>query len=169
MSERYGIKLIKAKMKKIASLFLLVVISLSCTTDVTKNDPAFEGLKDDFRWRAKSMYAELTPNQHIKLIGITQYETLTLTTTNKIPLTYNLGLDDGVTATFEDSDSGVTYSTGAGFGDGIIVIKEFDEIQMTISGEFRFNAINTEDNPAGGPMLNFQHGVFYKVPVIPSL
>lgn len=158
-------------MKKIASLFLLVIISISCVTDVTKNDPAFEGLKDDVRWRAGLKYAELPPNQHVRIIGQTQFEKLTLTMTNKTPGTYTIGLDNNVKATYEYTvgDETVTYTTGPGVGDGIIKIIDYDPIKMTITGEFRFNAINVAENPLGGPVVNFQHGVFYKVPVQPAL
>ena len=37
----------------------------------------------------------------------------------------------------------------------------------TITGNFKFNAINTTGNPLGGEQVNFQYGSFYKVPVIP--
>lgn len=38
----------------------------------------------------------------------------------------------------------------------------------TVSGNFKFNAINTSGNPLGGEQVNFQYGTFYKVPVIPA-
>lgn len=156
-------------MKKIASLFLLVLVLFSCTTDVTDNDPALEGLKNDVRWRGLAIHAELLPNLHLRIIGETQYEKLTLTTTNKTPATYTIGVNNNVTATFENSLDGVTFTTGAGVGDGIIEITEYDEFQMTVSGNFRFNAVNADDNPAGEHIVNFQHGVFYRVPVVPAL
>ena len=156
-------------MKKIASLLLFVAVSLSCTTDVTRNDPALEGVKDGDRWRARDIHAELLPNQNLRIIGQTQYETITLVTTNKIPMTYTLGIDTAVTATFHDSSTDLTYATGFNSGDGEIVIKNYDPIQMTVTGTFRFNAPNVGDNPAGGPTLNFQYGNFYKVPFIPAL
>lgn len=48
------------------------------------------------------------------------------------------------------------------------------EVQITeylgdsISGNFKFNAINATGNPLGGEQVNFQYGTFYKVPVIPA-
>ena len=36
----------------------------------------------------------------------------------------------------------------------------------TISGSFKFNAINSNGNPSGGEQVNFQYGTFYKVPVL---
>jgi hypothetical protein len=38
----------------------------------------------------------------------------------------------------------------------------------TVSGNFKFNAVNVSGNPLGGEMVNFQYGTFYKVPVLPA-
>ena len=52
---------------------------------------------------------------------------------------------------------------------GQIVITEYDDINKTVSGTFKFNAINVNNNPAGGPILNYQYGTFYKVQIFPNL
>ena len=52
---------------------------------------------------------------------------------------------------------------------GEIQITNFDNVNMTVSGKFKFNAANTNNSPFGGPILNFQYGEFYKVPIYPSL
>lgn len=52
---------------------------------------------------------------------------------------------------------------------GEIQITEFDNENMTVSGKFKFNAANANNNPFGGPILNFQYGEFYKIPIYPSL
>ena len=38
----------------------------------------------------------------------------------------------------------------------------------TVSGNFKFNAINSTGNLAGPEIVNFQYGTFYKVPVLPA-
>ena len=38
----------------------------------------------------------------------------------------------------------------------------------TVTGTFKFNAINANNNPLGPEMVNFQYGTFYKIPVIPA-
>ena len=38
----------------------------------------------------------------------------------------------------------------------------------TISGKFKFNAISTNQNPLGNPVVNFQFGEFYNVPIVPQ-
>ncbi|MEC4004023.1 DUF6252 family protein [Flavobacterium sp. SUN052] len=47
-------------------------------------------------------------------------------------------------------------------------IKITENTGDTISGEFKFNAINTNGNPSGPELVNFQYGTFYKVPVLPA-
>lgn len=50
---------------------------------------------------------------------------------------------------------------------GEIKITEYDAVNFTVSGKFKFNAANSNDNPFGGPILNFQYGEFYKIPIFP--
>jgi len=52
---------------------------------------------------------------------------------------------------------------------GIIEITDYDEINQTVSGTFKFNATNVNNNPLGGEILNYQNGTFYKVPIYPEL
>ncbi|WP_333599226.1 DUF6252 family protein [Flavobacterium sp.] len=52
---------------------------------------------------------------------------------------------------------------------GEIEITEYDNLTMTVSGKFKFNAANANNSPFGGPILNFQYGEFYRVPIYPSL
>jgi hypothetical protein len=158
-------------MKKIASLLLILIAFNSCTTDVTHNDPSLQGLKDGELWRASLSYAELSTSGGITIIGVTQHETVTLSTVSKNPGTYVLGQNTVNRAGFEVANSGdeLSYSTGTGTGDGQIKIDEYDPEAMTITGTFRFNADNVTDNPEGGEVLNFQEGHFYKVKVVPAL
>lgn len=51
---------------------------------------------------------------------------------------------------------------------GEIKITEYDATNFTVSGTFKFNAANSNGSPFGGPILNFQYGEFYKIPVLPS-
>ena len=52
---------------------------------------------------------------------------------------------------------------------GEIKITDYDQTNFTISGTFKFNAANTNGSPFGGPILNFQYGEFYKIPIYPSI
>ena len=64
-----------------------------------------------------------------------------------------------------DSNGTITFATGNGIGDGQIEITEYDVVNNTVSGTFKFNAENIYNNPLAGAVLNFQQGVFYKVPI----
>jgi hypothetical protein len=52
---------------------------------------------------------------------------------------------------------------------GEIKITEHDNVNFTVSGKFKFNAANSNGSPFGGPILNFQYGEFYKIPIYPSI
>lgn len=47
---------------------------------------------------------------------------------------------------------------------GEIVITGYDGVSKIISGTFKFNAVNVDNNPLAEPTLNFQYGNFY-IPV----
>lgn len=52
---------------------------------------------------------------------------------------------------------------------GEIEITKYDEVKMTISGKFKFNAVNSNNNPFGGEVVNYQFGEFYNVQIYPSI
>ena len=155
-------------MKKIISLLVIAFVFASCSEEISRNNPAFEGLKDNVIWRAGGATGTLAANGFVTISGGLQFETLTLHTNSAQPQTYQLGVNNQSrvvftsTAGFEE----VTYTTGTGVGNGQIIIEEYDEAGRTISGTFRFNAINTEDPD---DVLNFQEGIFYKVPIYPAV
>jgi hypothetical protein len=50
---------------------------------------------------------------------------------------------------------------------GEISITEYDQVNFTVSGKFKFNAANSNGSPFDNPILNFQYGEFYKIPILP--
>jgi len=50
---------------------------------------------------------------------------------------------------------------------GEIEITNYDSVNLTVSGKFKFNAVNVDNNPFGLPVENFQYGEFYEVPILP--
>jgi hypothetical protein len=80
---------------------------------------------------------------------------------------YPLGTSTSKTASYvlTDSNGTTTFTTGTGIGDGQIIITDYDAIENTVSGSFKFNAENIYNNPLAGAVLNFQQGIFYKVPI----
>jgi len=140
---------------------------LSCEEDVSFNNPSVQGTKNNVFWRALDSKATLGSNGSVVIEAYTGYDILTLKTTSTTVQSYSLGNSNSKTAVFEiTEDTGkITYTTGITIGDGEIIITDYDDVNKTISGTFKFNAENTDSNSAGEPVLNFQHGVFYKVPV----
>lgn len=155
-------------MKKIVSLFILVFVFSSCEEDVTFSNPAVQGLMDNVLWRAIDFKATTDINGALKIEAYTQNQVLTLRTTSRNVGVYTLGETSNRSATFttEFDDVELLYTTGVGVGgDGEIVINEYDAVTGSVSGTFRFNAINVDENPLGGEVLNFQKGVFYNLKV----
>lgn len=154
-------------MKKQA-LFMIVLFSLiSCTEDIRLNNPSFQGLKDNVFWRAIESKASVGPGGSLTIEAYSGNEVITLKTTSTAAQTYYLGTSTSKTAAYvlTNSEGAVTFTTGFGIGEGQIVITEFDATSNTVSGTFKFNAENIYNNTLAGPVLNFQQGVFYKVPI----
>lgn len=77
----------------------------------------------------------------------------------------------GDVVTVAGGNSNCTFSIVNGIlSNGEIEITEFDNVNMTVSGKFKFNAVKTNsNNPSGDDLLNYQYGEFYKVPIYPSM
>ncbi|SDV99921.1 DUF6252 family protein [Flavobacterium degerlachei] len=154
-------------MKK-SILFVIVLFSLiSCTEDVRFNNPSFQGVKDNVFWRAIESKATLNSNGSLVIEAYSGNEVITLKTTSMVEQLYPLGTSTSKTASYvlTDSNGTTTFTTGTGIGDGQIIITDYDAIENTVSGSFKFNAENIYNNPLAGAVLNFQQGIFYKVPI----
>ncbi|WP_396184955.1 DUF6252 family protein [Flavobacterium sp.] len=156
-------------MKKQLLFIFLLFAFISCTDDVKFNSPSFEGRKDNVFWRAVDSRAILASNGSLSIEAFTRNEKVTLKTTSTLPQTYILGTGTAIIATYDlrEASGTVTFSTGTGIGNGEIIIEEYDAVNKTVTGTFKFNAENILNNPLAGPILNFQYGTFYKVPVTP--
>ena len=158
-------------MKKLFLIIIVLFAFISCQEDVRFNNPSLQGMKDNVFWRAVESKATLAPNGSLLIDAYTRNETLTFKLASTAKKNYFLGIDNVNTVNYVLSDpSGlITFSTGFGIGDGQITITEYDAVNNTVSGTFKFNAENTYNNPLAGPVVNFQQGVFYKVPVSSSV
>lgn len=160
-------------MKKQLLYIFLFFAFISCRDEVKFNNPSFEGQKDNVFWRAvdfKAYFDDSAANHvhsGLTIVAYTRNETVTLTTVSNTPQTYFLGTSDSNTATYvlTDANGTITFATGIGIGEGQIVIEEYDAVNKTVTGTFKFNAENIYNNPLAGPILNFQYGRFYKIPV----
>ncbi|HEY4618713.1 MAG TPA: DUF6252 family protein [Flavobacterium sp.] len=154
-------------MKKQILLILALFSLISCVEDVSFNNPSFQGVKDNVFWRAIESKASLDPSGSLVIEAYSGSEVITLKTTSTAAQTYVLGTSTSKTATYvrTGSDGTITFATGTGIGDGQISITEYDPENNTVTGTFKFNAENIDNNPSVGSVLNFQQGVFYKVPI----
>jgi Family of unknown function (DUF6252) len=150
-------------MKKIISIWIVLMALGSCQQDVKFNEPAFQGLKNNALWQATTSKARLEKDGSLTIEGITTTETITLKIKTVNLRAYELGTDDSSKASLEQKNTTVKtiFSTGKDIGDGSITITEYDAVKRTVSGNFKFNAVNAITTSK----LNFQKGVFYKVPV----
>jgi hypothetical protein len=154
-------------MKKLMLLFVLFFSVLSCEEDTRFNDPSFQGLKDNVFWRASVSTAVIETDGTLRIQGLFATETLLLNVSSTAVQSYALGIDDVNYVTYRKTSAqgSINFKTGTNIGNGKIVISEYDSENKTITGTFTFNAENTDNDPLFGPILNFQQGVFYKIPV----
>lgn len=52
---------------------------------------------------------------------------------------------------------------------GEIEITEFDDVKMTVSGKFKFNAVKSNNSSLGKEVINYQYGQFYNIKIYPSI
>ncbi len=155
-------------MKKILSLIVLVVVLTSCEEDVKFNNPAVQGLKDNELWKATDFSATRGGDNSLTITADNGFEIITLKTQNIDPGVYVLGVNESNKATYTLSVDGIEmfHSTGTGIGNGEITISaDPTETNVTagyITGNFYFNAEDEDGN-----VVNFQQGVFYRVPIEP--
>ena len=165
-------------MKKRIYILMLLIGLTSCGEDIVfNNNAAFQAVKNNDSWNAADASATVSDEASLLIQAVTINETVTL----EIPLptslvsqkdsstyiTHDLGTSDTKTASYTTLLNGalLTYETGVNIGDGQIIITDYDGV--TISGKFRFNAENIESESSESPTVNFQYGVFYKVPIAP--
>ncbi len=154
-------------MKKIISLVLLLFIVSSCSEDVKFNNPAFQSLKENVFWRAANYNASSTANGGFIIEGDLGFEKVILKVPEPTAQTYILGRDNITIATYLNTQSSTPsrFSTGANKGDGQIVITEYNAENKTISGTFKFTALNEDEKNTEKPKVSFTEGVFYKIPI----
>ena len=154
-------------MKKYFYFLSFLVLLTSCTDDVKFNNPAFQTLKDNVFWRAQNHEAYISGNGNVIIEGYLGYEKITLTIASPAVGTYVLGTDDISKGSYTNDLPGqeTEFSTGEGKGNGQIIITEYNVENKTISGTFKFTAINLNEDDTKNSKVSFTEGVFYKVPV----
>ena len=158
-------------MKKILSLFIVLNLLASCSDDVRFNTRSVQGVKDGVFWKSSDCRATLGSGNVLTIEAVTQYDKVTLKTTSTNVAIYPLGTIDANVANYSYSLAGqeFKYATGVNEGDGMIEITEFDPTHMTVSGKFWFSSQISVSNPLVPETVNFQDGIFYRVPIVNSL
>ncbi|MBG6062837.1 hypothetical protein IWX83_002638 [Flavobacterium sp. CG_9.1] len=154
-------------MKKYILFLVVLFVVVSCEEDVRFNNPSFQGMKNNVFWRAVQAKATLASDGSLLIEAYTGTEVMSLKMTSTTTQKFPLGTSNSKTAVYviNQGNSEIKYTTGIGIGSGEIILTEYDDLNRTISGTFKFNAKNIDDNSSSDPVLNFQQGVFYKVPV----
>jgi len=157
-------------MKKYFYYLTLLLLITSCTEDVKFNNPAFQTLKDNIFWRARSYTAETKTNGIFVIEGTGGYEKISFELPSTEEKTYLLGVDDISKAIYKNTLSGEEseFTTGEERGSGQVTITEYNTVDKTISGTFKFKAVNVKAD-AEKKDINFTEGVFYKIPVGPGI
>ena len=153
-------------MKKYFYFLSFLLLLTSCADEIRFNNPAFQTLKDNTFWRAQIYKAGAEANGVFIIEGSLGYEKISFQIPSPAQKTYILGVDDITKASCESTFSGqeTVFTTGAGKGSGQIIVTEYNTAEKTISGTFRFTAVNV-DPAAEKQEMHFTEGVFHKIPV----
>ncbi|AWK03926.1 hypothetical protein HYN56_06645 [Flavobacterium crocinum] len=157
-------------MKKYFYFLLILSVFTSCEEDVKFNNPAFQTLKDNDFWRARSYKAYFAENGTVIIEGTLGYEKVILQTESSVEQVYTLGMNEVSKASYANTltNEAASFSTGTERGSGQIVITDYDSENNTISGTFKFTALNEDESDVENSKINFTEGVFYKVPIAPE-
>lgn len=161
-------------MKKTVLLLFVTLILNSCSQSINFNEVAYQGLKNNFFWEANEYEAKLAANGSIIITGGSTTDEMILFLNKSGKGIYTFGVNNAFKAIYSESPNGTesifdttivrqNQISGLVAGDGEIEITSNDGV--TISGKFKFNAVNTD--PASDQVyVNFKDGVFNNIPII---
>lgn len=154
-------------MKKFVLYIVFLFSLVSCEENIRFNNPSVQGLKNNMFWRAIDSKATVASDGSVLIEGYKGNEVLSLKIKSAKVEKYRLGVSDSTSVAFVETQGNnqLVYKTGAGVGDGQIIITKYDDVNGTISGSFKFNAKGKDSESEVGPILNFQQGVFYQIPI----
>ncbi len=151
-------------MKNFCLLSIILFTLFSCQNEIKFNNSSVQGLKDNNFWRALKSSAVINTDGSLIIEGIASDGKLSLNITGTTLKTYLLATDDSAKAVFTTSE-GVVFSTGLNKGNGQIVITEYDIVNNTVSGTFKFNVIGQSNSSSPVLNINFREGVFNKITI----
>ena len=158
---------------KAPNLILVMFLVLNCSDEVEFRSPSFEAQKDGaVFWNANFLAADID-NKGFIIEGRNSGEKLQLITSSESNGVFELSGDSDNVAIYVDTN-GTVFSTKNVPDPNISIFPKFGEINIenvdnenprNISGTFWFYAY-TED---GLNSINFNEGVFYKIPLLGGL
>ena len=153
-------------MKKIFYFLSILLLLMSCTEDVRFNNPAFQTLKDNNFWRAQVYKAGMESDGTFVIEGSLGYEQIRFQLPEPTEKTYVLSADAAAKATYKNTYKGqeAEFTTSISNGNGQIIVTEYNTVENTISGTFKFTAVNADSGTEKQTMY-FSEGVFYKIPI----
>lgn len=149
-------------MKKIILVLTILFTFVSCTNDVTFNNPSFQGMKNGETWRATDARVILNSNGTMTVEAYSQFEIVTFEVSSANIGTRTFGVNTANVATYDVTIDGVTdsYQTGINVGSGELNITESPSVAGKLSATFKFRGVNADGTEAG-----FTNGVIYSIPV----
>lgn len=167
-------------MKKLLALVLVAISLQSCTEDIQFNDKAvFQCVKDNEAWKGGDAVATLHSNGKFTIEGFQLGQSMSLTVPKPTALidphfpntyvTHTLGTTLTRTASYSILINTVEtdYTTAIGVGNGEVQITEYDG--QYVSGNFHFNAVNTNSTSEQPTNVNVQGGYFYKLKIVDGI
>lgn len=149
-------------MRKVILVLLIIFSFVSCTDDVTFNDPSFQGIRNGENWRANDARVILNSNGTMTVEAYSQFEIVTFEVSSAAVGTRTFGLNASNVASYESTIDGITdtYETGVNIGNGELKITESPSVSGKLSGTFKFRAVNQNGDEVG-----YTDGVIYSIPV----
>lgn len=149
-------------MKKLILVLTILVSFISCTNDVSFNNPSFQGIRNGENWRANDARVILNADGSMTVEAYSQFEIVVFEVSSTAVGTHTFGLNASNVASYESTIDGVTeyYETGVNIGNGELKITESPSVTGKLSGTFKFRALNENGDEVG-----YTDGVIYSIPV----
>jgi len=94
-------------MKKLVSVFVLLLVFSGCSNEVTTNTPGFQAFKDDTLWRAIDVKAYVSLDGHVRILAMAQNEQVEIhMSSTDVGTYYFASVDDENTAEYSVSYDG---------------------------------------------------------------
>lgn len=105
-------------MKKLFSLFVILIVFSSCSEEVKFNNPGFQALRDDVIWQGIDVNAYISENGSLRIVALAEDGDLELITSDSEVGTYYIGSTESNKANYNYTLNGanINYSTENTFG-----------------------------------------------------